>query len=288
MLLFTGGMPLFDSVCHGMGIAGTGGFGIKNSSMGYYESYYLQGVVSVFMALFGVNFSIYFFLLRRKFDLAWKNTELRWYVSIIVISTLLITFNIKSLYHGDFGYSLHHAAFTVSSVITTTGYGTENFDLWPEFSRVILVLLMLIGACAGSTGGGLKISRLVILVKTVQREVRLLLHPRTVKVMRIDGKPVGQDTVRAVSGYLILYVLICMVSVLLVSLDGFDGSTTITAVFATVNNIGPGLGMVDPAGSYAAFSPLAKVVLTLDMLFGRLELYPMLILMLPTTWTRRR
>ena len=165
---------------------------------------------------------------------------------------------------------------------------TENFGLWPEFSRVILVLLMLIGACAGSTGGGLKISRLVILVKTVQREVRLLLHPRTVKVMTIDGKPLSNDTVRGVSAYFLTYVFLIVISILLVSLDGFDGSTTITAVFATVNNIGPGLGMVDPAGSYAAFSPLAKVVLTLDMLFGRLELYPMLILMLPTTWTRRR
>ena len=281
-----GGMPLFDSLCNAFATAGTGGFSIKADSFASY-SMYAQTVTTVFMALFGVNFSIYFFILRRKFDLVWKNTELRWYLAIIFLSIAAITLNILPMYPRACD-ALHHAAFSVSSVITTTGFGTENFGLWPEFSRVILVLLMLIGACAGSTGGGLKISRLVILVKTVQREVRLLLHPRTVKVMTIDGKPLSNDTVRGVSAYFLTYVFLIVISILLVSLDGFDGSTTITAVFATVNNIGPGLGMVDPAGSYAAFSPLAKVVLTLDMLFGRLELYPMLILMLPTTWTRRR
>lgn len=281
-----GGMPLFDTLCNAFATAGTGGFAIKADSFAGY-SYYHQTVTTVFMALFGVNFSIYFFILRRKFDLVWKNTELRWYLAIIFLSIAAITLNILPMYPRACD-ALHHAAFSVSSVITTTGFGTENFGLWPEFSRVILVLLMLIGACAGSTGGGLKISRLVILVKTVQREVRLLLHPRTVKVMTIDGKPLSNDTVRGVSAYFLTYVFLIVISILLVSLDGFDGSTTITAVFATVNNIGPGLGMVDPAGSYAAFSPLAKVVLTLDMLFGRLELYPMLILMLPTTWMRRR
>ena len=286
ILLFAGGMPLFDTLCNAFATAGTGGFAIKADSFAGY-SYYHQTVTTVFMALFGVNFSIYFFILRRKFDLVWKNTELRWYLAIIFLSIAAITLNILPMYPRACD-ALHHAAFSVSSVITTTGFGTENFGLWPEFSRVILVLLMLIGACAGSTGGGLKISRLVILVKTVQREVRLLLHPRTVKVMTIDGKPLSNDTVRGVSAYFLTYVFLIVISILLVSLDGFDGSTTITAVFATVNNIGPGLGMVDPAGSYAAFSPLAKVVLTLDMLFGRLELYPMLILMLPTTWTRRR
>ena len=252
ILYLAGGDPLFDSLCNAFGTAGTGGFAIRNDSFASYSAY-TQTVTTVFMALFGVNFSIYFFLLRRKFDLAWKNTELRWYVSIIVISTLLITFNIKSLYHGDFGYSLHHAAFTVSSVITTTGYGTENFDLWPEFSRVILVLLMIVGASAGSTG----------------------------------GKPVSGETVRAVSTYFILYVLIAAASVLLVSLDGYDGSTTLTAVLATFNNIGPGLGLCGPAGNFAFFSPLAKVVLCIDMLLGRLELYPMLVLLMPSTWRKK-
>ena len=280
-----GGMPLFDTLCNAFATAGTGGFAIRADSFAGY-GYYHQTVTTIFMVLFGVNFSIYFFLLRRKFDLVWKNTELRWYVVIILLSVALITLNILPLYPRAYD-ALHHAAFSVSSVITTTGFGTETFDLWPEFPRVILVFLMLIGACAGSTGGGLKISRLVILVKMVQREVRLLLHPRTVKVMTIDGKAVSNDTVRGVSTYFLTYVFLIMASILLVSLDGFDASTTVTAVLATFNNIGPGLGLVGPAGNFAVFSPLAKVVLTLDMLLGRLELYPMLILMLPTTWTKR-
>lgn len=280
-----GGMPLFDTLCNAFATAGTGGFAIRADSFAGY-GYYHQTVTTIFMVLFGVNFSIYFFLLRRKFDLVWKNTELRWYVVIILSSVALITLNILPLYPRVYD-ALHHAAFSVSSIITTTGFGTENFDLWPEFPRVILVFLMLIGACAGSTGGGLKISRLVILVKMVQREVRLLLHPRTVKVMTIDGKAVSNDTVRGVSAYFLTYVFLIMASILLVSLDGLDASTTVTAVLATFNNIGPGLGLVGPAGNFAVFSPLAKVVLTLDMLLGRLELYPMLILMLPTTWTKR-
>ena len=280
-----GGMPLFDTLCNAFATAGTGGFAIRADSFAGY-GYYHQTVTTIFMALFGVNFSIYFFLLRRKFDLVWKNTELRWYVLIILSSIALITLNILPMYPTAYD-AMHHAAFSVSSVITTTGFGTENFDLWPEFSRVILVFLMLVGACAGSTGGGLKVSRLVILVKMVQREVRLLLHPRTVKVMTIDGKAVSNDTVRGVSAYFLTYVFLIMASILLVSLDGFDASTTVTAVLATFNNIGPGLGIVGPAGNFAAFSPLAKVVLTLDMLLGRLELYPMLILLLPTTWTKK-
>lgn len=284
--LLLGGMPVFDSFCIAFGTAGTGGFAIRNDSFASYSAY-TQTVTTVFMALFGVNFSIYFFLLRRKFDLAWKNTELRWYVSIILGSTLLITCNIMKLYGGDFGYSLHHAAFTVSSVITTTGFGTENFDLWPEFSRVILVLLMIVGASAGSTGGGLKVSRVVILMRAAKAELRKILHPHTVKVITVDGKPVSGETVRAVSTYFILYVLIAAVSVLLVSLDGYDGSTTLTAVMATFNNIGPGLGLCGPAGNFAFFSPFAKVILCLDMLLGRLELYPMLVLLMPSTWRKK-
>lgn len=280
-----GGMPLFDTLCNAFATAGTGGFAIRADSFAGY-GYYHQTVTTIFMALFGVNFSIYFFLLRRKFDLVWKNTELRWYVVIILSSVALITLNILPLYPRAYD-ALHHAAFSVSSIITTTGFGTENFDLWPEFPRVILVFLMLIGACAGSTGGGLKISRLVILVKMVQREVRLLLHPRTVKVMTIDGKAVSNDTVRGVSAYFLTYVFLIMASILLVSLDGFDASTTVTAVLATFNNIGPGLGLCGPAGNFAFFSPLAKVVLCIDMLLGRLELYPMLVLLMPSTWRKK-
>ena len=285
VLYLAGGEPLFDSLCNAFGTAGTGGFAIKNDSFASYSAY-TQTVTTVFMALFGVNFSIYFFLLRKKWDLVYKNTELRWYVGIILASTLLITLNILKLYGGDFGFSLHHAAFTVSSVITTTGYGTENFDLWPEFSRVILILLMVVGACAGSTGGGLKVSRLVILLRAARAEVQKILHPHTVKVITIDGKPADSEAVHAVSAYFIVYVLILGVSVLLVSLDGYDGSTTLSAVMATFNNIGPGLGLCGPAGNFGFFSPLAKVVLCLDMLLGRLELYPMLVLLMPGTWRK--
>ncbi len=281
-----GGMPLFDSLCNAFATAGTGGFAIKADSFGGYSTY-LQTVTTIFMALFGVNFSVYFFLLKKKYDLAFKNTELRWYVGIILISTLLITLNILPTAPG-FYHALHHAAFSVSSVITTTGFCTENFDLWPEFSRMILVFLMIVGACAGSTGGGFKVSRLVILVRAAQVEVRRLVNPHSVKVARIDGKPIGQETLHAVSRYLILYVLLLMVSLLLVALDGFDASTTVTAVLTTFNNVGPGLGLVGPVGNFSMFSPLAKVVMCLDMLFGRLELYPMLILLLPSTWSRKK
>lgn len=280
-----GGMPLFDALCNAFGTAGTGGFAIKASSFGDY-SYYAQTVTTVFMILFGVNFSIYFFLLRRKFDLALKNTELRWYLIIIFAAIAAITLNIRSMFSTTYD-ALHHAAFAVSSVITTTGYGTVDFNLWPELSRMILVFLMLIGACAGSTGGGLKVSRAVILVKAIQKELRLLIAPHTVKTIKVDGKRVSEDTIRSVSNYFLMYVLLLLISLLLVSLDNFDGTTTVTAVITTFNNIGPGLGMVGPAGNFSAFSPLSKFVMCLDMLFGRLELYPMVILLLPSTWTRK-
>lgn len=283
-----GGMPLFDTVCNAFGTAGTGGFSIRGDSFLSY-SYYHQTVTTVFMILFGVNFSVYFFILRRKFDLVRKNTELKWYLLIIAASILLITANnviCTDLYATSYD-AFHHAAFTVSSIITTTGYGTVDFSLWPEFSRVILVLLMFIGACAGSTGGGFKVSRLVILIRAAGAEVRRLVHPNTVKVLRMDGKTIGKDTVTAVACYFIVYILIFALSVLLISLDNCDASTTFTAVAATFNNIGPGMNAVGPTANFAHFSVMSKIVLCLDMLFGRLELYPMLVLLLPSTWTRK-
>ena len=285
LFYLAGGMPVFDALCNTFGTAGTGGLAIKRDSFLSY-SYYAQSVTTVFMALFGVNFSIYFFLLRRKFDLVWKNTELRWYLGIIVCAIAAITINTLPYYPRAYD-AFHHASFAVSSIITTTGYGTVDFNLWPQLSRTILVLLMLVGACAGSTGGGLKVSRLVILLRAAKAEVRRLLHPHTVKVVTLDGKPLSQDNIRSVSAYFILYVLIMVVSILFVSLDNFDGSTTITAVIATFNNIGPGLELVGPTGSYAGFSALSKIVLCLDMLLGRLELYPMLVLFFPSTWNRK-
>ncbi|MBQ5749576.1 MAG: TrkH family potassium uptake protein, partial [Oscillospiraceae bacterium] len=280
-----GGMPVFDAFCNAFATAGTGGFSIRSASLGAYDLY-AQAVTTIFMFLFGVNFSVYFFLLRRKFDLVRKNTELRWYVLIVLASIGLITLNILPMFEST-GMALHHAAFSVSSIITTTGFATENFDLWPEFSRTILVFLMLVGACAGSTGGGLKVSRAVILFKSLAYELQMLVRPHTVKVIRMDGKLISSDVIRSVSNYFITYVVLMMASILLISLDNFDATTTVTSVFATFNNIGPGLGMVGPIGNYAAFSPLSKIVLSLDMLFGRLELYPMLVLLLPGTWTKK-
>lgn len=285
VLLVLGGMPLFDSLCHAFGTAGTGGFGIKAASIGYYDSYYLQTVISVFMVLFGVNFNVYFFMLMRKFRTAARSTEVWTYLGIVAASTLVITANIVSLFptvHDAF----HHAFFSVSSIITTTGFATVDFNQWPELSRIILVMLMVVGACAGSTGGGVKVSRIVIVAKAAAFEVRKLLHPRSVKVLTVDGKQVSQDTVRGVYAYLAVYTAVTMVSFLLVSLDNHDFVTTITAVEATINNIGPGLSMVGPTGNFAFFSPLSKIVLIMDMLFGRLELFPMLILLMPSTWRK--
>ena len=284
LLLLAGGMPLFDSICHAFGTAGTGGFGIKNDSLAGYSTY-LQGVISVFMLLFGINFNFYVFLLMRRFKTALRISEVWVYLGIVASAVLIITVNILPQSAGVFP-AFHHALFSVSSIITTTGYATADFNLWPELSRILLVILMLVGACAGSTGGGMKVSRIMILIKSCRCEVSRLLHPREVKVMTMDGKRVPDGTVRGVQAYCTAYVLITVGSILLVALDNFDFTTTVTAVIATLNNIGPGLGMVGPAGGFAAFSPLAKVVMTLDMLFGRLELFPLLILLSPRTWRR--
>lgn len=282
-----GGMPVFDAVCLAIGTAGTGGFAIKNTSLAGY-SMYLQGVTTVFMALFGINFSLYFLLLRKRFKAAFSNSELKFYIGIILSAITLITANV--LYVGKGAGSvfktLHHVAFSVVSLITTTGYCTEDFNLWPEFSKVILILLMMTGACAGSTGGGLKVSRVLILVKSAVIEVRRALHPHTVQAIKLNGKKVQKENANAVCVYLIVYISIIVISILLISLDNHDTSTTITSVIATVNNIGPGLGDIGPSGNFSIFSPMSKIVLTFDMLFGRLELFPMLILLMPSTWRR--
>ena len=285
VLLVLGGMPLFDSLCHAFGTAGTGGFGVKAASIGYYDSYYLQGVIAVFMVLFGVNFNVYFFLLMRKFSMALRNTELRAYLAIVLVSTVTIALNIAGMMPSLFD-AFHHAFFTVSSIITTTGFATVDFNQWPELSRLLLVLLMIVGACAGSTGGGVKVSRFVILTKATAYEIRRLLHPRSVKVLTMDGKPIGRETIQGVQGYMMVYFFVTVISMLLVSLDNFDLTTTITAVEATLNNIGPGLNLVGPTENFALFSPLSKIVLTLDMLLGRLELFPVLILRLPSNLSK--
>ena len=284
ILLLLGKMPLFDALTITFGTAGTGGFAIKNSSMMDYSPY-LQNVTTIFMILFGVNFNAYFFILIRKFRQAFGSEEVRSYLLIIAVSIAIITVNIMPMYSG-LSESLRHAAFQVASIITTTGYATANFDEWPELSRAILVLLMFIGACAGSTGGGIKVSRVVILMKTACKEMTQVLHPNAVKKVKMDGKLVEHEVVRSTNVFLVVYLVIFAASVLLVSLDNFDAVTNFTAVAATFNDVGPGLGMVGPVGNYSAYSNFSKLVLTFDMLAGRLEIFPLLILFSRDTWRK--
>ena len=284
VFLLLGGMPLFDSITTMFGTAGTGGFGIKNDSIGGYSTY-IQVVVTVFMILFGVNFNIYYLLLKRRFKEAAKSAEVRIYFAIILCSIILITINISGMFPSVWK-ALQQSAFQVGSIITTTGFATTDFDLWPSFSKTILVLLMFIGACAGSTGGGIKVSRIVILFKSILKELDVIVHPHNVKKLKMDGRIVEHSVVRSVNVFLVSYLFIFAISVLLISLDNFDFTTNFTAVAATINNIGPGLEMVGPTQNFGMFSNFSKIVLTFDMLVGRLELFPLLILFSKNTWTK--
>jgi trk system potassium uptake protein TrkH len=241
------------------------------------------------MILFGVNFSVYFFLLCKKYKLAWLNSELKCYIGIILTAIFLITVNVMTTggYFSTVGEAIHHVVFSVGSVITTTGYGTVDFAKWPEFSRVILVLLMIVGACAGSTGGGMKVSRVLILFKSQARELRRMIHPHAVEIITMDKKKVDKSAIGGTAAFLSVYFVVMLVSIALLSLDSFGTETTVTAVMATLNNIGPGTSaIVGPFGGYGAFSPLSKLVMIFDMLCGRLELFPMLLLLRPSTWRK--
>lgn len=282
ILLLLGRMPLFDALTISFGTAGTGGFGIRNSSIADY-TLYQQTVVSVFMILFGINFNVYYLILIRKAKQIFKAEEAIVYLGVIMVATLCIAWNISSMVPGV-SNSLHHALFQVASIITTTGYSTMDFNLWPETSKTILLLLMFSGACAGSTGGGIKVSRILIGVKMMLRELRTFIHPRSVKQIRIDGRVIDKEVLGSVAVFFITYACILAVSVLLISLDSRDFTTNFTAVIATINNIGPGLEMVGPAENFSFFSPVSKLVLMFDMLAGRLELFPMLVLFSPKTW----
>ena len=284
VLLLAGGMPLFDSLVITFGTAGTGGFGIRNDSCAGYTTYQ-QVVITVFMILFGVNFNFYFLLAVKKGRQTLQSEEVRAYLLIILAAVLLIAVNIRG-YFSHFWQAVQQSAFQVGSIITTTGYATTDFNLWPEFSRTILVMLMFVGACAGSTGGGIKVYRLLIMVKTVKKELRQLLHPRSIKKIQIDGKAVEHEVVRSTNVFLIVYLLIFIFSILLVSLDNKDLITNFTAVAATLNNIGPGLGDVGPLGNFSGFSNFSKLVMTFDMLAGRLELFPLLLLFMRSTWKK--
>ena len=287
VLLCLGGMPLFDSLIHSFGSAGTGGFSSRALSVGAYNSPYAEWVIGIFMLLFGINFNLYYFLLLRHFKEALFSEELLAYLGIVAVSTVAITGNILHLCDG-LGQAVRLAFFQVSSIITTTGYATTDFNLWPSFSRTILVLLMFVGACAGSTAGGLKVSRVVILFKSAAQEVRRVLHPHAVTTVRFEGKPLDKRLVGSVGAYLTVYLVIFTGSVLLLSFDGFDLITTFTAVATCFNNVGPGLEIVGPMGSFADFSPWCKWLLSFDMLAGRLELFPMLALFSPRTWRPHR
>ena len=278
-------MPVFDALCTAFGTAGTGGFGIRGDSFASY-SVPIQVVTAVFMILFGVNFNAYFYLTSKNDKkLAFKMEEVRVYFGIIAVAVILITINILSMCSG-IGDALNKAFFQVGSIITTTGFATTDFNLWPEFSKTILVVLMFCGACAGSTGGGIKVSRIIIMLKNVKVEVKKYIHPRSVSRVKLDGKPVEAETNNGVRVYLLAYAAIFIVSMLVISLDNFDFTTNFTAVAATFNNIGPGLNMVGPTGNFSEFSWISKLVLILDMLAGRLELYPLLVLFAPSVWRK--
>ena len=283
ILLLCGRLTAFEALCTAFGTAGTGGFGVLNDSMASYSPY-VQWVVTVFMLLFSVNFSCYYLFLLGRFKEAF-NGELRRFICIVGAVILVITLNVRGLF-DTLGDALRHVAFTVASLISTTGFSTENFDAWPELSRTLLVLIMFIGACAGSTGGGLKVSRLMILFRGAFNEIGNLIHPRRVKRITIDGHPVEPEVVRATNVYMMWYVLLFTVSVILISFDDHDLVTNFTAVAATINNIGPGLNLVGPTGNFAFFSIPSKLVLIFDMLAGRLELFPMLVLFALQTWRR--
>lgn len=284
VLLLAGGMSLFESVCTALGTAGTGGFAVLNDSMMSYSPY-LQNVVTVFMVLFGVNFNIFYLLIIRDYYKVLHSTELWVYIGLFFGSVTLICFNIYPQFHSV-GETFHQAAFQVASVMTTTGFATVDFNLWPEFSKMILVLLMFFGACAGSTGGGIKTGRLVILMKSFWRDMVRLVRPRSVVLVRMDGRTVAEETIRSAQTYLVAYFLVFIVSMLLISINNFSFETTFTSVAACLNNIGPGLDMVGPTGNYGAFTDFSKWVLSADMLIGRLELFPMLMLFVPAAYTR--
>ena len=284
IFLLIGKMPLFEAVCTAFGTAGTGGFGVKNDSLAGYSPY-LQNVTTVFMALFGINFSCYYLLLLGKVRSVFKDEELRLYLGIVFCSIALIVLNLRGFY-DTLGEAIRHAAFTVSTIITTTGFATTDFDLWPAFSKAIIMLLMVIGACAGSTGGGLKVARLMLLLKSLKRNIGQVMQPRKVQVIRNNGGVVDEKVLANANAYLSAYVVILFLSFLIVSLDNFSVGTNFTAVLACFNNIGPGLEAVGPTCNFSAYSTLSKLVLCFDMLAGRLEIFPILVLFTRNTWRR--
>lgn len=285
IFLLFGGLPLFEAVCTAFGTAGTGGFGIKNDSIAGYSPY-IQNVCTVFMLLFGVNFSCFYLLILRQIKSVFKDEELRMYLAVVLGSILLIVLDLRG-YYETIGETVRHAAFQVASTVTTTGFCTTDFDLWPNFSKTLLLALMLMGACAGSTAGGLKVGRVLLLFKNLRRNTRRLLNQKRVEVVRVNETKVGEDVLRNTNTYLVAYAAILLISVMLIAVDELSITTNISAVIACFNNIGPGLDMVGPTCNFSVFSDFSKLVLIFDMLAGRLEIFPILILFSGSTWRRR-
>ena len=286
VFLLFGGMNLYDALLHAFSTAGTGGFSNRAASVSFYDSAYIDGVITVFMILFGINFNLYFFILLKDWKSILKNEELWAYLGIVGVSIAIITGNILKIY-GTVAHAFRYASFQVGSIITTTGFATADYDQWPELSKSILLALMFVGACAGSTGGGIKVSRLLIIVKSIRREVRKMLHPNAVTIIKVNGKKIGQDTLKNVNLYLTCYIIIMIVSILLVSIDNFDFATTFSGVLTTMSNVGPGISKVGPVMNFQPFSAVSKLVFCIDMLIGRLEIFPYLLLLSPELWRRR-
>ena len=286
IFLKSAGLSWYDSIIHALGTAGTGGFSNMNASVAAFNNPAVEWIITIFMLLFGVNFVLYFQLIRGNVKAFFKSEELKWYLIAVFASIIIIAVNIIPFNPGDVTKSIRDSAFQVSSIVTTTGYATVNFNLWPTLSKVILIMLMFMGAMAGSTGGGIKTIRIVIIFKAIRREIDKILHPRRVKSVKIDGNVVEEETISGVFLFIFAYIIISLIAIFIVSFDNFDVTTTVTSVIATLSNIGPGLEMVGPAGNFSAFSDLSKLVLSFCMLAGRLEIYPMLILFSPSLWKK--
>ena len=285
VFLLAGDMPLYDSVVHAFGTAGTGGFGIKNDSIASYNPY-LQWVITVFMFLFGINFNLYYLILMKKLKTVVKSGELWAYVGIAVAAVTIISFDIRALY-STFGETLTASAFQVSSIITSTGYATANFNAWPTLSKTIIIALMFIGACAGSTGGGFKVARVVMLVKMIKQELRHTIHPRSVSAVKFEGKTLDHATLSSVSAYLSVYLVFFILTLLIISFEPLGFEANFTATLSCINNIGPIFSQIDPSVSFAQYTGFSKIILSFAMLFGRLEIYPLLIALSPSTWTKK-
>ncbi len=285
IFLIAGGMPLFDSIVTAFSTAGTGGYSIKNTSIAAYNSAYIEYIIAIFMTIFGINFNLFYLLLMKDFANIFKNEELRYYLGIIGIATLLITANIATMY-DSIEQAFRNAFFQVTALITTTGFVTANFELWPEFSKTILIVIVMIGACGGSTGGGLKVSRLVIVLKMITQELKRMVHPRSVNIIKLDGMKIEQETVDSVTSFFVIYVFLIFGSFIIISVDNFDFTTSLTAVMTCVGNVGPGLGGFGPVENFSIFSPFVKLVLCMDMLLGRLEIFPLVMLFSPAVWKK--